>query len=164
MMLGENVKIWLFLEVAVLKLFIKTFPLLKGAETMISEGNILPGTLYMQPGWRQIYNYTVSSVTEHLHFTLVAGGYSWSPEENLLLLNFSNSITWFWATWVRCQEKQCPPVGMLDLTLLYMGEFYQYPSLSPQRHQSTKMGEKRQNSGCTQIIWKSQSFLKLRIY
>ena len=70
----------LFFEAVLLKIFIRMFPLLKGTGTVISEGNILPGTLYMQLGERQIYNptssVTSSSVPERLHFTLTARGYS----------------------------------------------------------------------------------------
>lgn len=66
----------LLFEVVLLKIFIKMFPLLKGTGTVISEENILPGTLYMKPEEKQIYKYTSSSVTEHLHFTLTARRYS----------------------------------------------------------------------------------------
>lgn len=61
---------FLLLEVALLTVFTKMFPLLKVIRTVISGGNITPGTLYTQSGETNLFNTTTPSVMGPLYFTV----------------------------------------------------------------------------------------------
>lgn len=140
------------LEVSLL-IFIRIFPLFKGMGTMISEGNISPGTLYIQSEERQTYYYFLSNRASSFYpsrgrVQLESRG-KFAVAESLVIVLPASEPPWAGARKHSAHLWAC-------LIWLCMGEFNQHASPSPQRQQPTTTRRAGEGTG----LWMNTNYLE----